>query len=43
MRELAVQGSQVSVTTADRSALNSEVTALETEITRIGNQQHGVE
>ena len=37
MRELAVQGSTGSVTTADRTALNSEVSALETEITRIGN------
>lgn len=37
MRELAVQGSTGSVTTADRTALNSEVSALETEITRIGS------
>jgi flagellin len=37
MRDLAVQGSTGSVTTADRTALNSEVSALETEITRIGN------
>ena len=36
MRELAVQGSTGSVTTADRAALNSEVSALETEIDRIG-------
>ena len=37
MRELAVQGSTGSVTTADRTALNSEVSALETEIDRIGS------
>jgi flagellin len=37
MRELAVQASTGSVTTADRTALNSEVSALETEITRIGS------
>ena len=36
MRELAVQGSTGSVTTADRTALNAEVSALETEIDRIG-------
>ena len=37
MRELAVQGSTETTTTADRAALDSEVSALETEITRIGN------
>ena len=36
MRELAVQASTDTTTTADRAALDSEVTALETEITRIG-------
>jgi flagellin len=36
MRELAVQGSTETTTTADRAALDAEVTALETEITRIG-------
>ena len=37
MRELAVQASTETTTTADRAALDSEVTALETEITRIGS------
>ena len=36
MRELAVQGSTETATTADRASLDSEVSALETEITRIG-------
>jgi len=38
MRELAVQGATQTTTDADRAALNSEITALETEISRIGNQ-----
>ena len=37
LRELAVQASTETTTSADRAALNSEVTALETEINRIGN------
>ena len=37
LRELAVQSSTETTTTADRAALNSEVSALETEIDRIGN------
>ena len=37
MRELAVAASSETSTTADRSSLNSEVTALETEIDRIGS------
>ena len=37
MRELAVQASTDTTTTADRAALDSEVTALEIEITRIGS------
>ena len=37
MRELAVQASTETTTTADRNALETEVTALETEITRIGS------
>ncbi len=37
MRELAVSASTETSTTADRAALNSEVTALETEIDRIGS------
>ena len=37
MRELAVSASSETSTTADRAALNSEVTALETEIDRIGS------
>ncbi len=36
MRELAVQASTDTSTTADRSALNTEISALETEINRIG-------
>ena len=36
MRELAVAASSETSTTADRASLNSEVTALETEIDRIG-------
>ena len=36
MRELAVSASSDTATTADRAALNTEVTALETEIDRIG-------
>lgn len=36
MRELAVQASTQTTTAADRAALDSEVTALETEINRIG-------
>ena len=36
MRELAVAASSETSTTADRTSLNSEVTALETEIDRIG-------
>ena len=36
LRELAVQSSTETTTAADREALNSEVTALETEIDRIG-------
>ncbi len=36
MRELAVQASTETATTADRASLDSEVSALETEITRIG-------
>jgi len=36
MRELSVQASTETTTTADRAALDSEVTALETEINRIG-------
>ena len=36
LRELAVQASTETTTSADRAALNSEVTALETEINRIG-------
>ena len=36
MRELAVSASTDSATTADRTALNTEVSALETEIDRIG-------
>ena len=37
MRELAVQASNDTYTSADRSALNSEVTALKSEITRIAD------
>ena len=37
MRELAVAASSETSTTADRSSLNSEVSALETEIDRIGS------
>jgi len=37
LRELSVQASTETTTSADRAALNSEVTALETEINRIGN------
>ena len=37
MRELAVQASTQTTTDADRAALDSEVTALETEIDRIGS------
>lgn len=37
MRELAVSASTETSTAADRAALNSEVTALETEIDRIGS------
>ena len=37
LRELAVQSSTETTTAADREALNSEVTALETEIDRIGS------
>ena len=37
LRELSVQAATQTTTTADRAALNSEVTALETEINRIGN------
>ena len=37
MRELAFQASTDTTTTADKAALDSEVTALETEITRIGS------
>lgn len=36
LRELSVQASTETTTSADRAALNSEVTALETEINRIG-------
>ena len=36
MRELAVQAATQTTTTADRAALDSEVSALETEINRIG-------
>ena len=36
MRELAVSASSDTATTSDRAALNTEVTALETEIDRIG-------
>ena len=38
LRELSVQASTETTTSADRAALNSEVTALETEINRIGLQ-----
>ena len=37
LRELAVQASTETTTSADRNALDSEVTALETEIDRIGS------
>jgi len=37
MRELAVQGATETTTSADRAALDSEVSALETEIDRIGS------
>ena len=37
MRELAVQASSDTATSADRAALNTEVVALETEIDRIGS------
>jgi flagellin len=37
MRELAVSGSSETHSSADRSALDTEVTALETEITRLGS------
>lgn len=37
LRELAVQASTETTTSADRNALDSEVSALETEIDRIGN------
>ena len=37
LRELAVQASTETTTSADRDALNSEVSALETEIDRIGS------
>jgi flagellin len=37
MRELAVSGSSETHSAADRNALDTEVTALETEITRIGS------
>ena len=37
LRELAVQASTETTTSADRNALDSEVSALETEITRIGS------
>jgi flagellin len=37
MRELAVSGSSETHSAADRAALDTEVTALETEITRIGS------
>ncbi len=38
MREIAVSASSDTNTDADRAALNTEVTALETEISRIGDQ-----
>ena len=38
MREIAVSASSDTNTDADRAALDTEVTALETEISRIGDQ-----
>ena len=38
MREIAVSASSDTNTTADRAALDTEVSALETEISRIGDQ-----